>query len=608
MTRLKLLLFSVISLFSIVIFAHASAQATEHIDSFHSDITIQSNGEVAVKETVRYFFDNPKHGIIRHIPVKYSVEKIGSLTGNYNIYLTVEAVAIEKENGQTEAVSHKEEEKAGSVDIKIGDPQKEVNGNITYLITYKAKRAVNFSPKDNESQDEFYWNVTGTGWEVPIASSSAEIHFPVGIDPDSWKFACYTGALGSQQKECLEEASSEKSVEFKSKWELPPKEGLTIVAGFPKGILTPPTASEDLKLALQNNIWIYLFLLIPFVVFTALFIVWFLKGRDPKGKGTIIPQYTPPDNLTPAELGVLYDEKADLRDISSSIIDLAVRGYLRIREIEKKPVFGVFNKHPDYEIQLLKRDNFIPAAEIKIFEAIFPQLENQRVSAGSPYRTTKIKLTDLQASFPLKLGEIKEKLYGDLVLQGYFPKNPERVRNTYLFLGAVTAFLGIIVFANKIGILAAGSMFISGAIIGIFGLFMPKKTVKGVDAYEKILGLREYLTVAEEDRIKFHNAPAKNPTVFERLLPYAMVLGVEKEWAKQFEGIYSTPPSWYEGSSLNNFNALYFVNSLSNFQYRTNSAIGMKVEGGGAASGFSGFSSGGGFSGGGFGGGGGSSW
>jgi uncharacterized membrane protein len=135
---------------------------------------------------------------------------------------------------------------------------------------------------------------------------------------------------------------------------------------------------------------------------------------------------------------------------------------------------------------------------------------------------------------------------------------------------------------------------------------MPQKTLKGVATKEYILGLKKYLSVAEKDRLKFHNAPDKNPQRFEKLLPYAMVLGVEKEWAEQFKDIYKQNPNWYEdrtGSPVA-FNSLIFVNSLNSFSSEANSSLYSNPSSG--ASGGSGFSGGG--SGGGFGGGGGGSW
>jgi len=577
-------------------FGLAHAQ-DDRIESFHSDITIEKNSQVEIKETIKYDFGSPKHGIFRDIPESYSVKNAGSLTGSYNVYLSVKSVNVQKDDGTLAAVPYEKSQGGGNLNLKIGDPNQEVSGSVTYVIDYLAQRAITFSPKDNPNQDEFYWNVTGNGWEVPIAESSAEVHFPANIDSNSWKFGCYTGELGSVGAECLFEASNPSSVSYSSKWELPAKSGLTIVAGFPKGTVIQPTTSQNIALALRYNILIYLFLLLPLVAFVVLFVIWFLKGRDPQGKDTIIPFYGPPDNLTPVEVGTLFDERADLKDISSCIIDFAVRGYIKIKEVAKPATFGIFKNQPDYEIQLLRADESVPKAEQKIFQAIFvPENKINRL----------VKLSDLQSTFPTQLSDIKSTVYSELVSNGYFPRNPQRGRNAYLFTGAIIGFLGIILFVNSVGIIAAGSMLLTGGMVALFGLFMPRKTIKGVAAYENILGLKEYMTVAEADRIKFHNAPAKRPEHFEKLLPYAMVLGVEKEWAKQFEGIYQRPPTWYEGASINNFSALYLANSLTAFRDSANSAMGM-TQGGGASGGMSGFG-GGGFSGGGFGGGGGGSW
>jgi uncharacterized membrane protein len=142
-------------------------------------------------------------------------------------------------------------------------------------------------------------------------------------------------------------------------------------------------------------------------------------------------------------------------------------------------------------------------------------------------------------------------------------------------------------------------------ILIIFTVLMRKRTQKGVITREEVLGLREYIKVAEADRIKFHNAPEKNPQLFEKLLPYAMVFGLEKKWAEQFKDIYITPPSWYGGPVGSSFNSMIFVSSLNSFASSANSAIISASRG--AAGGNSGFG-GGGFSGGGGGGGGGGSW
>ena len=135
-----------------------------------------------------------------------------------------------------------------------------------------------------------------------------------------------------------------------------------------------------------------------------------------------------------------------------------------------------------------------------------------------------------------------------------------------------------------------------------FAVFMPARTKKGVLVQEHILGLKQYLTVAEKDRMAFHNAPEKNPQLFERLLPYAIALGVEKQWAEQFADMHMSSPSWYRGAGTDITPAL-LVTNISAFGDTAKSTFTSQP----ASSSSSGFG-GGGFSGGGFGGGGGGSW
>jgi uncharacterized membrane protein len=145
---------------------------------------------------------------------------------------------------------------------------------------------------------------------------------------------------------------------------------------------------------------------------------------------------------------------------------------------------------------------------------------------------------------------------------------------------------------------------ISGIIILVFGWLMPAVTKKGAELKENILGFKDFLSVTETDRLKFHNAPEKNPALFEKFLPHAMVLGVEKEWAKQFEGIYNQQPDWYEDSSGRMFNAIILSSMISDFS--SSAMTTMASQPSSAAGGGSGFSGGG--AGGGGGGGGGGSW
>ncbi|MBI4708828.1 MAG: DUF2207 domain-containing protein [Candidatus Portnoybacteria bacterium] len=271
---------------------------------------------------------------------------------------------------------------------------------------------------------------------------------------------------------------------------------------------------------------------------------------------------------------------------------LATKGYLKITRLENK---GIIFKSEDYQLDKLKMEGNLSSTDKRLMEGLFSSSK------------TSVKLSELKNKFYKDLLDIKDYTYKTGVEKGYFAKNPKNTKTLFIILGLFVGMISLVIggilsgFLGPFVFLSAG---ISAAIVIIFATIMPKKTLKGVYVKEKILGLKEYLKVAEKDRIKFHNAPAKNPQHFETLLPYAMVLGVEKEWAKQFEGIYNQPPSWYSDQSGGTFNSLILIHSLSNFNQSANAAIASHP---GSAAGGSGFG-GGGFSGGGFGGGGGGSW
>ncbi len=287
-------------------------------------------------------------------------------------------------------------------------------------------------------------------------------------------------------------------------------------------------------------------------------------------------------------MGTIIDETVNSRDMTAEIINLAVKGYLKIKREETKNFWRTY-----HEYRLIKLHE--ADGSLKDFE--------QRLLKNFFKKGSDIKLSELKDEFYKDLKLAKNEVYQSLAKK-YFAQNPQTIRLKYLTIAFIIVSLGFL-FGGFLGGLGIVAIIISAIIIAIFSFIMPAKTIDGVRAKEHILGLKLYLTVAEKDRLKFHNAPEKNPRTFEKLLPYAMVLQVEKEWAKQFEGIYRQPPSWYDDSSGNMFTALYLISSLDSF--RSQAYTSMASSPSSASSGGSGFG-GGGFSGGGFGGGGGGSW
>lgn len=579
MHKKKIVLFLV---FISIFFVFSNALAQEKIDSFDVKININQDASIDVSERIEYDFDSlQKHGIFRDLPLKYQARG-----GNFN--LRISDISVTNENNAVYKFSTAYS--GQNIRIKIGDEDKYVTGKKIYIINYKIKRAINFF----SDHDELYWNVTGNEWLLPINKSYAKIILPKPIKKAQAQAACFAGSLGSQNS-CAEtnfQYNAEglvTAIDFIQPTSLGEQQGLTIVAGWPKGIVVQPSFWQNARETIKDN-WI---LLLPLITLIIMLYLWWTRGRDPKGRETIIAQYDAPDNLTPTEIGTLIDERVDAKDISSEIIYLATKGYLKITRTENK---GIIFKHEDYLLEKTKEPDNLKPADKRLMEALFP----------SGIKTKN--LSDLKNKFYKEIIDIKNKIITALVVNNYFPEKPSKTQGKYMLAGFLALFAAIAL--NKLllgtmGALGIISLLISGVLIIIFGLVMPVKTKKGVDAKENILGLKLYLEVAEKDRIKFHDAPEKNPDHFEKLLPYAMVLGVEKEWAEKFKDIYSQPPSWYSDPSGSMFNSIIFINALNNFNHSSQSA--MFSAPGGAASGASGFG-GGGFSGGGFGGGGGGSW
>jgi len=556
--------------------------AQEQIDSFDAEIRINADASVDITETIRYDFgSSEKHGIYRYVPVRYAARG-----GNFSVRM--EDITVKDENGA--ACEFEVADSGGDKEIKIGSADTLVSGAKTYIIGYRMERVINYF----DDHDEFYWNVTGNGFKVPIVSASATVYYPKELEKTGTDIACYAGALGSSaacssaQYLSMGESNIVSGVSFAAQ-RLSSGEGLTVIVGMPKGVVYQPTRAEILRDALFDN----LVLFVPFLTLIAVYCIWRKKGKDPQGRGTIIAEFDVPDRVTPAEAGTMADENCDQKELTAEIIELAVKGYLRIRREEKKMLLI---KSTDYGFERLKEaDENLSAHEKIILSGIFGKKKTA-------------KLSDLKMTFYQKYADFTKEVYASVFRKGYFVGNPQTVQLRYfaLYFGSLVVVFAFILAAtgSAPGAYAALSFIASLAIAGVFAYFMPQKTKEGVLLREKILGLKEYLSVAEKDRLKFHNAPEKDPQEFERLLPYAIVLGVEKDWARQFEGIYNASPSWYQDPrGVDNFTALYFVNSLSDF--RSDFSAGVTAPA--ATSGSSGLS-GGGFSGGGFGGGGGGSW
>jgi hypothetical protein len=587
----KICILSWISFIGIFGISYTVLAASEEVTSFKSEVVINMDATVTISETIQYNFGTQaveKHGIYRKIPVDYAIDGGIKQTEISNLSVINEKGIPEP---YTKSMS------GGYLELKIGEATRHVTGEKTYYITYTEKYVINYFTE----LDELYFNVNGTGWPVPIREISAKIVLPGAFAENQIKKTCYIGTYNSRTSCSISEYGLDSTgkivaITFEQK-NLSVGDNLTVVAGFPTGIIPKLTApiknNQDIPITPDVIVFgIAMISILPIITLIIMIFFWVRRGRDPKGKGVIVAQYESPDGLSPLEVGAVLDERIENREITAEIIYLATKGYIKITRIPKKVLFV---KWDDYELTKLKDfDKNVTGADAAFFGSLF--------GTKTTIKTSDIK-TEHAEDMENMLKNLKAGVFTHLTELGYYVKSPYEIRKKYLVISGVFSTIGIILIVTvALGVFGAG-LLISGLIILLFSFIMPAKTKKGAETKELILGLKEYMSVAEKDRLKFHNAPKKDPKKFEELLPFAIALGVEKEWAKQFKDIYNIQPSWYNDSSGASFNAVLFTHSLGTFNTQVSSA----VVGSSAAGGSSGFG-GGGFSGGGFGGGGGGSW
>ena len=539
----------------------------ERIEDFHSDIVIQKDGSINVTETIKYFFDFPRHGIYRNIPfTKYDQGK------RYDVEFKFDKV--KDENGKSYKASTS---KSGEQWVlKIGDPNRTISGEHTYVISYEARGELGYF----SDHDELYWNVTGNGWDVPIKKTTVKITLPKTLTPEQIKLICYTGPYESTKQNCTGTTDGTTTI-FTTTLFLNSSEGLTFVLGFPKGIaevLKPEVFVPffDRWYGKITLVGILIGIFLWYIVLPIYLIVkWFRFGRDPEVGIAVRATFGPPRVeertrveagppkvgkrfLTPAETGALIDETVNNRDIFSTIVDLARRGYLKISEPKNKE-FHLIKDVPR------KKDSLLPF-EQTLYDGLFEDGDDVELKKVKLYTTTTA---------------VQKELYALLVNHGYFAQNPNTTRMKYYALGS----MGLFTFN-----------FVMAFIAFVFGRVMPRKTLLGAQTTRQAEGLKNFLT-SQERQLNFQG---EKQMLFEKLLPYAIAFGVEKQWAKRFEAFNLKNPDWYEGTSSTHFSAVLFASSMSHsYSSFATSATPPSSSG----SGFSGGSSGGGG-----GGGGGGSW
>jgi len=627
------------------------AAAEERIVSFDSEIRVNADASLTVVETITVDSEQQliKRGITRDFPTDYRAPSGQQVRVSFDVQEV-------RRDGRPEPF-HSERISNG---IRLYIGQKDVflpKGQYVYEITYRTDRQLGYF----DDRDELYWNVTGNGWAFGIERASARVYLPNGAR--AFAHSVYTGYFGEQKSDATASPQADGGISFSTTAPLQPRQGLTIAVTWPAGFVDRPSATQEAVYFLRDNVQFLVGAAGLLLLTIYYLVVWNIAGRDPKAD-TIVPLYSPPDGLSPAASRYIKRMGYDDKVFAAAVVSMAVKGYLTIEEDDD----GIFT------LEKTGRDAALSAGERAAARKLFANRYN-RVELKQENHS---KLRSAQKALQKWLRSEFEKVFFVLNRHYLYPglglsavaivalaatgRQPDAALFLCFWLSGWTVaiyFLGRKVWRAWQGVLSSGGRglpgalfmtlfaipFFGGELIGLYAFaqatsieaagfllifqgvnlvfyhLMKAPTLLGRQMMDQIAGFADYLSVAEKDRMNFHNPPERTPELFERFLPYALALGVEQAWSEQFADVLAVAgeapqgsggshyrPTWYSGRSWHG--GIGGIGGLSGFGSSLGSlsgAISSASTAPGSSSGIGG-GGGGGSSGGGGGGGGGGGW
>ncbi len=620
----------------------AYAAGDEGMDSFAAVYDLQPDGSMKVTETITWRFPTgeQRHGIFRDVVVRMGWNN----EENRYRYYDMTDVAVSSPSGAPD--TFRVTDNGAAREIRIGSADQYTSGTQVYKVSYTLHNVLNpvtadGKPATDPSQTdavELYYNVFGTNETTPRDRVSITVNAPAG----STKVACYQG-ISRSDTPC--QATSGDPARFSAEG-LAPGDAMSVVASYPPsafGDVRPDVRQGDSGASIGSNAapaanaaaWAGA-IGAPVLALAVMGALVWTRGRDERyadltpglspafgtgaigdgtpgaatvrgGSTTVAVQFQPPRGVQPGMVGTIIDETANPIDVSATVIDLAVRGFLRIEEIAGE---GVFSR-TDWSLTRLA-----PPPD----ERLLPY-ERQLLDGIFSTRGDVVRLSELKNTFASTLKRIQGAMYQEVVTRGWFRSSPQTQRGVWQGIGLVIAALGgLVLFYGRpaiSAILGGGfsggvalgiGLIVAGLIVWVLGGRMAAKTAEGSAVLAQSLGFKEYLTTAEAGQIEFEEAS----NVFSRYLPYAVVFGVADRWAHTFAEVAKAAeaanepllmPTWYvwSGNAFPDFTSIAAgVDSFST----TSTGTFTSTPGSSGSSGFGG----GGFSGGGGGGSSSGSW
>lgn len=523
----------------------------EHVRRIDVQLELTRDNRLRVVEQIDYCFGtNERHGIFRTIPLR----------GWYGRALGFHLESVV--DGDGEPVPHEWLSQESEARIRIGDPDVTITGPRRYRIRYEVEGAA----RGGQDSAELSWAAVGPDWEVPIDEASVRVVMPGDTSPREAE--CRLGNARWSSAECVAIATESEALAYEITAPLRKHERFDIRVelspdAFDPGALpmprpapapakdaAPSTPGRRIAPALGWEL-----LAIPLVLGPLFLLAGTLLGRDRGRRGSVVARFDAPEGISPAEAQLLHEERVDRRAVSATILDLAVRGFI---EIEPVVDYQVFHKRKEPKTEELGAHEWI------LFRAIFDSAANapeaealaarSSILGGEAARllqsrdeVTSVPSARLRRSLPPVLDDFERAVREQVVeIDGLFVRAPSEQRRRWLVgLAGVLGFPALLLMsAGWPGTLAFA---ITAGCAFQFVRMLPRRTQEGRRRHESVLGLVEFLSRVEQDRLDRRAGDAAQEIADpERLLPYALVLGLLEPWREVMRDVHMEPPSWLE--------------------------------------------------------------
>jgi uncharacterized membrane protein YgcG len=538
----------------LILFVFIVSLFAEEIDKYDVYLNVSQNGKLNVSEVITYNFGEvKKHGIFRFIPIlRGKPENISVSMDNH----TAKLVTATKDN---------------KLIIRIGDAHKLVTGVHTYKIKYTMDKVVR---EYNDNLNTIRFNAIGTEWEIPIKVAKIYLKLPAILQNATIK--TFSGVYGSTTTTAKVKKLDELNYLITMK-NLPPKNGLTVGIYFDKNLI------KAYKKPQPNNLWVWFFVIV-FSMGSYIFYKQHIVHLGP-----IAPQYYPPKNFDILQSGVLIDEEFNDKDVTAAILELATKGYLKIKKEDKQIILEKTESDKELspflkdlnDILFVKEDYFILGEE----DLILAKVMRHNIST------------------------LKDKLFNWAIKNGYFSKTPKSAKSRFFMINLLVA-LPFIIFAGYQTLSIADENVIGVSVFLIFdmvfiliALFLIKAkvmkilfmivpviqlvglsteiletlkypfplillvlipiiyfsskvdvyTAKGAKILQYLLGFKDFIQKVEANKIKLFLE--KDAEYLDKVLPYAVLFGISEHWLKLYSEL-NKEIEWYEGDT-SDFDGLY---------------------------------------------------